>query len=283
MSGYIDKFSGINTTGRQWDGMNELDNPLPKWWIWLFSITIIWGLGYIAAYPALPWFEGAAPSLSGWSSHGQLAAESKAVARAKEELRDVGLAAIRYDPRKLKIALAAGQAAFGDQCAPCHGGRAGGSKGYPALNDTDWLWGGTLSAIEETIRVGVRSGHEETRIGDMPAYGKDKILDAEQIRDVAGYTLSLSGLAADNAGLAKGKEIFAKQCTACHGEEGQGNDKLGAPNLADDIWLFGQAAADVTASIARSRKGVMPAWSARLDAATLKGLAIYVHSLGGGQ
>jgi cytochrome c oxidase cbb3-type subunit 3 len=182
----------------------------------------------------------------------------------------------------LEFARANGRAAFGDNCAPCHGSGATGSRGYPNLQDDDWIWGGTADDIHQTLRVGIRSEHPEARVNDMPAFGKDELLDTTQIRDVAGYVLSLSGGVLDGADTAAGATIFAEQCAACHGEDAKGLQELGAPNLTDGIWLYGGDPVSVVESIANARRGVMPAWEGRLDDVTLKSLAIYIHSLGGG-
>ena len=156
-------------------------------------------------------------------------------------------------------------------------------KGYPNLNDDDWVWGGTLADIQKTILHGIRSDHDETRNNAMPRFGVDEVLEKAQINDVTEYVLSLSGLSKDAAATDRGKTIFTEQCIACHGETGSGNSELGAPNLADSVWLFGSTKADVAQSIHTGRGGKMPAWEGRLDPLTIKALTVYVHSLGGGQ
>jgi cytochrome c oxidase cbb3-type subunit 3 len=181
------------------------------------------------------------------------------------------------------VAIAGGRAAFGDNCAPCHGRGAQGFTGFPNLNDDDWIWGGSLEAIYQTIAHGVRNGGAEARDSAMPRFGLDGILERAQINDVADYVLSLSGKAPDPAAAERGKTIYADNCVSCHGEDGKGNRDLGAPNLADAIWLNGGTKAEVMRSIETGRGGVMPAWAGRLDEATVKKLAVYVHSLGGGE
>jgi cytochrome c oxidase cbb3-type subunit 3 len=194
------------------------------------------------------------------------------------------LAAINSDPELLSFALAGGEAAFGDNCAPCHGRGAQGAFGYPNLRDDSWLWGdGSLASIHQTILHGIRADDPETHTSMMPAFGKTGILSEPQIADVAEYVLSLSGKADDKTAAERGEKIFAANCAACHGSAGKGDAKLGAPDLSDELWLYAGDRPTVTETIRNSRAGVMPAWAKRLDPETVKELAIYVHSLGGGR
>ncbi|NJO54689.1 MAG: cytochrome-c oxidase, cbb3-type subunit III [Bacteroidales bacterium] len=198
-------------------------------------------------------------------------------------LTSASLEDIRKSPDLLTFALAQGKAAFGDNCAPCHGLGATGSKGYPNLNDDDWLWGGSLDAIHFTVTHGVRSDDADTRLNTMPAFGRDGILTKDEIASVANFVLSISGQETDaGADLEKGKQLFADNCTVCHGDEGKGNPDLGAPNLTDRIYLYGGDRAALTETITNSRAGEMPAWKNRLDETTIKALTVYVHALGGG-
>ncbi len=200
------------------------------------------------------------------------------------KLAAASLAEIVADPQLFDFARAQGRAAFADNCAPCHGAGGGGAKGYPNLNDDDWLWGGKLADIEHTIRHGARAGDEKGHQGKMPAFGRDGILKATEISAVADYVRSLSGLPAEQgADLALGKKIFADNCAACHGPEGKGNREVGAPNLTDAIWLYGPAKETIVQGIVNGRGGVMPTWQGRLDEATIKALTVYVHTLGGGE
>lgn len=283
----IDHVSGVSTTGHEWDGIKELNNPLPRWWLWLFYITIIWSIGYFAVYPAWPTLSGYTRGLIGHSQREAALEAHRAGVAARLELgsglNDATLQEIAGDPDMLGFAQANGRAAFGDNCAGCHGTGATGARGYPNLQDDDWLWGGTLDDIHQTLVAGIRSDHPDTRINDMPAFGRDEILEPQQIRDVAGYVLSLSGAAGpEGADVAAGGTLYADNCAACHGEDGKGLPELGAPNLTDGIWLFGGDPAAVVETITNSRGGVMPAWEQRLDPVTIKSLAVYVHSLGGG-
>ena len=282
----IDDVTGFETTGHEWDGIKELNKPLPKWWLWVLYVTIIWSFGYWIAYPAWPLVSNYTKGVLGYSQR-QVVMDSVAAAKAaqgkfREAIAATELSEIRTRPDLLNFALAGGKAAFGDNCAPCHGRGAQGFKGYPNLNDDDWIWGGEIAEIHQTIRYGIRSDHDETRVNDMPKFGIDGILEAAQINDVSEFVLSLSGKAGDAEAAERGRAIFAEQCIACHGEEGKGNTELGSPNLTDAIWLYGGSKDDVVESVRTGRGGVMPSFTARLDDVTLKQLAVYVHALGGG-
>src|SRR5215471_7516739 len=284
----IDTVSGTATTGHQWDGIKELNTPLPRWWLTTFYLTIIWAIGYWIVYPAWPLISTNTPGLFGYSTRASLAVELANLEAARGEkmaaLAAAPLADIEKDPALLALARAKGRTVFGDNCAPCHGSGAAGAKGYPNLNDDDWLWGGTLDQIEQTIRFGARSGHARTHEGQMLAFGKDGMLKPDQIVTVANYVRSLSGLSTSPGfDAAAGAKIFAENCTACHGDNGKGNPDVGAPNLTDKIWLYGSDEASLIETITNGRAGVMPAWEGRLDPATIKAMAVYVHSLGGGK
>lgn len=284
----IDVVTGTATTGHEWDGIKELNTPLPRWWVWVFYATVIWSVLYWIVYPAWPLVSSYTKGLFGYSSRANVAAEIAALHNLRGEkavaLANASLDEIEKNPALLAFARAQGKAAFGDNCAPCHGIGATGAKGYPNLNDDEWLWGGTLPAIYQTIQYGIRSGHPEARENQMPAFGKDGVLTREQIVQVANYVRSLSGLPVrQGVDLAAGKKIFADNCSVCHGENGKGNQELGAPDLADRIYLRGSDEASIIDIINNGGGGVMPAWTGRLDPATLKALAVYVHTLGGGK
>ena len=283
----VDPISGTATTGHEWDGIKELNTPMPRWWLWVFYATIVWAVAYWFVYPAWPTLTGFTHGLLGYTNRAQVAVETAALQRTRGEkaaaLAQVSLADIEKDPALLTLARAQGRAAFGNNCAPCHGVGATGAKGYPNLNDDDWLWGGTLDQIYQTIRYGARSGQPEAHQGSMPAFGKQGMLKPDEIVKVANYTRSLSGLAVrQGTDLVAGKKIFVDNCAVCHGEDGKGNQELGAPNLTDAIWLYGPDEATIVEGITNGRGGVMPAWVDRLDPATLKALTVYVHTLGGG-
>lgn len=277
----------IGTTGHEWDGIKELDTPLPRWWLWTFYACILWAIAYCIAMPAIPIPGGFTKGVLGYASRASVEESMQELAVQREgqlaKLEGIDLASIEQDPELFAFALAGGKSAFGNNCAPCHGSGAAGSKGYPNLNDDDWLWGGTLEDIAMTLRVGIRSGHPEARDNVMAAYLKDGILDAAQIDDTANFVLKLSGQEHDGEAALRGEAIFAEQCVACHGAEGKGEVTLGAPNLTDGIWLFGGDKAAIVETLSYGRRGVMPAWEGRLSPETIKLLAVYVHALGGGQ
>lgn len=284
----LDTVSRTHTTGHEWDGIKELNTPLPRWWVWTFYATIVWAFAYWVLYPAWPTISGYTTGVLGYSTRSQVAADLADLRKVRGDkgiaLEQASLSDIEKDPALLGFALAQGKAAFANNCAPCHGIGATGAKGYPNLNDDDWLWGGNLEEIRESIAYGVRSGNAKAHESAMPAFGKNNMLKPESIVQVANYVRSLSGLAV-RAGtdLAMGKKVFADNCTGCHGDDGKGNPELGAPNLTDRIWLYGSDEATIIETIANSRSGVMPAWTGRLDTATINALTVYVHTLGGGR
>jgi cytochrome c oxidase cbb3-type subunit III len=284
----IDTVSGTATTGHQWDGIKELNTPLPRWWLITFYLTIVWAIGYWVVYPAWPLISGNTTGIFGYSSRADVAVELANLNKIRGEkmvaLGAASLADIEKDPALLALARARGKTVFGDNCAPCHGSGATGSKGFPNLNDDDWLWGGTLDQIMQTIQHGARSGNPKAHEGQMLAFGKEGVLKPDQIVTVANYVRSLSGLPTrPGYDAAAGAKVFAENCVACHGDKGQGNQELGAPDLSDKIWLYGSDEATIIETITNGRAGVMPAWEGRLDPATIKAMAVYVHSLGGGK
>ena len=280
---HIDEVTGISTTGHEWDGIRELNNPLPRWWLWTFYATIVWALAYTIAYPAWPLISSATSGVLGWSSRGELRAELTAAEASRAEyaarVAELPIDEIMADDTLRQFATSAGAAAFRVNCVQCHGSGAAGSPGYPNLNDDEWLWGGTAEDILYTIAHGVRfAGNDETRYSEMTAFAD--ILDREEIATVAAYVKSLSE-GGDIAG--PGADIYADNCSSCHGETAKGEPSLGAPDLTDAIWLYGSSIEEITTQIRTPRHGVMPAWQARLGETTVKELAVYVHSLGGGQ
>ena len=284
----IDAITGTATTGHDWDGIRELNSPLPRWWLWTFYACIVWAVGYWVVYPAWPLISNSTQGVFGWHARSAIEsdlAELKAIRGPMVgKLAAASVAEIIADPQLLDFARAQGRVAFADNCAPCHGAGGGGTKGYPNLNDDDWLWGGKLADIENTIRRGARAGDEKGHQGNMPAFGRDNILKANEISAVADYARTLSGLSAEQgADLALGKKVFADNCAACHGPEGKGNREVGAPNLTDGIWLYGPAKETIVQGIVNGRGGVMPNWQGRLDESTLKSLIVYVWTFGGGE
>lgn len=282
-----DEISGTETTGHEWDGIKELNTPLPRWWLWTFYLTVIWAIGYTILYPAWPLINSATTGLLGYSSRAELArsldAAKAAQAQHLDRIASLSLDEIRSDEELFRFAFAGGRSAFAVNCSQCHGSGAQGAPGYPNLNDDDWLWGGTLDDIYLTIRHGIRDEQDvDTRIGEMPAFG-DGILDSAEIADTVQFVLSLSGRDHDRAAAGRGAQIYADNCVACHGETGAGDRTMGAPALDNAIWLYGDGAEAIAAQVAAPKHGVMPAWAGRLDDTVIKQLAVFVHSLGGGE
>ena len=283
----VDKLTGTATTGHEWDGIHELNTPLPRWWLWLFYITIVWAIGYWIVYPAWPLVTNATQGVFGWHSRTAVEADLDQLRQQRgpmmAKLTRASVAEIVSDPQLLDFARAEGRVAFADNCAPCHGAGGGGAKGYPNLNDDDWLWGGKLAQIERTITHGARSGDDKGHQGNMPAFGRDGILKPEQISQVADYVRSLSGLSVEpGTDLVAGKRIFADNCAVCHGPDGKGKLDLGSADLTDKIWLYGSDKATIMQGIINGRGGQMPAWIGRLSDPTIKALTVYVWTFGGG-
>ncbi|KXF75120.1 cytochrome C oxidase Cbb3 [Paramesorhizobium deserti] len=290
----IDEKTGVETTGHFWDGIQELNNPLPRWWLWTFYATIIWAIGYTIMYPAWPMLTSATGGYLGYSSRAEVRDELATAEAARgslvEAVRSEDVAQIVANPVLKQFAISAGAAAFKVNCVQCHGSGAQGSAGYPNLNDDDWLWGGDIESIYTTINHGVRyAADEETRQSEMPSF--DGVLTPDQMADVAAYVVSLSGTPKFPDKVEAGATLFAENCASCHGSDAKaakGVDAeavkdLGAPDLADAIWLYGSGENAVVQQMMHPRNGVMPAWGARLGNTTVKELAVYVHSLGGGQ
>jgi len=279
-----DALSGIETTGHEWDGIKELNLPAPRWWLLVFLACCVWAVGYWVVYPAWPTLSGNTKGSYGWTQYKKLKEEQAEITARRgefaEKVKTSSLDTIKKDPELYNFAIAGGKAAFKENCAACHGTGAEGRKGYPNLNDDEWLWGGKLADIYTTIKYGVRSASDKTRTSQMPAFGRDGMLKQAEISNIADYVLSISGGKNVNE---KGKELFAKNCTSCHGETGKGSREFGAPNLTDAIWLYGNEKQSIVAQISNPKHGVMPSWEARMSDETIKQLAIYVHSLGGGE
>jgi cytochrome c oxidase cbb3-type subunit 3 len=281
----VDEPTGIETVGHEWDGIEELNNPLPRWWLWTFYATILWSLVYVILYPAWPLLEKGTEGVLGWTSRGQLADEQGVeAARRAPILQAIAATPIAQLPLNADLmaeAVAGGAAAFRVHCVQCHGENAAGTEGFPNLTDDEWIWGGDLPTIEQTILHGVREpGNSATRMSLMPGFGRDGILTPAQVSQVTDHVLSLSGAGAGNAA---GAALYATNCVICHGANGEGLRQFGAPSLNDAVWLYGGSRAAVAAQVNASRHGVMPAWEGRLDPATIRMLAAYVHSLGGGE
>ncbi len=283
----VDAVTGVETTGHEWDGIKELNKPLPRWWLLTFYATIIWSIGYWIVYPAWPTMNGYTKGLFGYSQRTVLSEEISAARTAQAPFRDklaaTPLDKIKDDAELLRFAMAEGAAAFQANCAACHGRGAQGFIGYPNLNDDEWLWGGTVAEIHKTISFGIRSEEKDARTSQMPRFGLDKLLSDQQINEAAEYVLSLSNKQTDKAAAEQGAKLYADQCASCHGDNGKGKQEQGAPDLTDAIWLYGGTKPAIVESIKTGRGGMMPAWAGRLDPVTVKSLAVYVHSLGGGK
>ena len=283
---HIDEISGVETTGHVWDGIRELNNPLPRWWLWTFYLCIIWSVGYMIAYPAWPLLTTNTKGVLGQTNRGDLAVELAAAKQAQAKYVDAiastDVAGILANDELRTFATAGGAAAFKVNCVQCHGSGAAGSPGYPNLNDDDWIWGGDINALYTTLQHGIRYASDaDTRVSEMPNFSE--ILKPEEIDAAANYVVSLSGGEADATLATAGKEVFVNNCAACHGEDGKGLRDFGGPNLTDSIWLYGSGVQAVTNQMKAPKNGVMPAWGARLGDTTVKQLAVYVHSLGGGE
>ena len=286
----IDPHTGVETTGHEWDGIKELNNPLPRWWRFVFWASVVVAIGYwilMPAWPALPGLQGNTTGVLQQSDRTDVASDIAAMrqdrAALSARLAAVDASTILRDHDLSQLALSLGESAFGDNCATCHGAGGRGAKGFPRLADDVWLWGGKLEEIERTLRYGIRSGHPETRTSEMPAFGRDELLPQDQIEDLAQYVMQKSGQRADAAAAMRGQPLFETNCVSCHGSELQGDRSKGAVNLTDKDWIYGGDAATIRRTIYGPRNGVMPAWVDRLDPATIRALAIYVHSLGGGE
>jgi cytochrome c oxidase cbb3-type subunit 3 len=293
-----DPVTGQHTTGHEWDGIKELNTPLPKWWVYVFWASVVWAVGYWVMMPAWPMVNGYTKGLLGYSSRAtledDLAAQRLGRKAWLDRIESADAAIIERDSELLRYAIAGGRIAFNDNCAACHGVGGVGAYGYPTLADDEWLWGGTLAEIEQTIKFGVRNANPNSHQSEMPKFGADGILTTEQIGQVADYVLTV----ADRTPVSTlpGAAIFAENCSVCHGEGGEGNKDIGAPALNNQIWLYASKLGNQTPEIraaeirgvvigqvTRPRHGAMPAWSERLGPGTIRMLAVYVHTLGGGR
>jgi cytochrome c oxidase cbb3-type subunit III len=283
----IDDVTGTATTGHEWDGIKELNTPLPRWWLWTFYATILFAIGYTIAYPAWPGISSATTGVLGYSSRAELEKELASAAAAQGDkvalIEATPVADILGNEDLRRFASAAGSSLFKVNCSQCHGTGATGSVGYPNLNDDEWIWGGSIDQIYATISHGSRSDADaDTHYNLMPNFGADGILTTEQVDVVAKQVASLSGIEGGEAS-DEGAQIFADNCAACHGETGEGMTDLGGPSLTDQIWLYQGTLAAIKTQITQPKHGVMPAWTARLGDTAVKELAVYVHGLGGGQ
>jgi cytochrome c oxidase cbb3-type subunit 3 len=283
----LDEPTGLEDTGHDWDGIRELDRPLPRWWLWMFYATILVAVICWVLWPAWPTPWGNTRGVLHLSDRAKVVQDLKALnlQRGAEAhmLDNASLEQIEKDPKLQAYALALGASIFGDNCATCHGQGGAGAKGYPNLRDDVWLWGGSLEDIQHTITVGVRSGQPDARTSQMPAFGRDQMLKPEQIDDLTEYVVALSHRPASRAAVDRAAPLFQANCSACHGPAGTGAQALGAPNLTDADWLYGSDRASIHDQIWNGHGGVMPSWRSRFDPATIKALAVYIHAYAGGQ
>lgn len=283
----IDQLTGTETTGHEWDGIKELNNPLPRWWLWTFYGTIVFAIGYTVAFPAWPMLSSATTGLLGYSSRADLDTELAAAKAAQGDLLEAvattPVADILNEDALARFARAGGRSLFKVYCSQCHGTGATGSVGYPNLNDDEWVWGGSIDQIYATIAHGARSPTDgETHYNVMPNFGTDGILGSEELDQLSKQVASLSGIEG-GAASPEGEQLFADNCASCHGEDGGGMVDVGGPSLNDQIWLYEGTLDAIRAQINQPRHGVMPAWGTRLGDTAVKQLAVYVHGLGGGQ
>lgn len=288
------------TTGHTWDGIAEFNNPLPRWWLWTFYVTIAWAVLYTVLYPAWPGITGATSGVLGYSTRGEVAAEIERFnalnAPLRTQITETELVEITRDgmPELYSFAMNAGAATFTTWCSQCHGAGAAGvqAAGYPNLLDDDWLWGGSVEEIHYTIAHGIRNEDDPAaHYSEMTAF--DEILTDDETAQVVNYVIGLSdpegdgtnvaGVGYDATLAAAGEEVYLNNCAACHQDSGMGDIYLGAPNLTDAIWLYGGTPEAIEETVRYSRFGVMPSWSLRLSDAEIRATALYVHSLGGGE
>lgn len=283
----FDEATGQYTTGHSWDGIEELNTPMPRWWLGIFYASIVIALLYALLMPSIPLLNSHFKGLLGHSDRAAVALDMVNMrtgrAQFSDKLTGVNLESITADPALFRFAMAAGKSAFGDNCATCHGSGAQGFKGYPNLNDDIWIWGGSFEDIRHTLEVGIRASHDDTRLNLMQAYGRDGLLTRDEIKDLTEYLLAFTGRSENPEAVARGVPLFAANCVSCHGMDAKGDQAQGAPNLTDAEWLYGGERADILETLNNGRQGVMPNWNERLSPDTITALAVYVHALGGGE
>lgn len=280
-----DDVTGLVTTGHEWDGLKELNRPLPSWWIYVLWATVAWSVVYCLFYPSIPGITGYWHGITGYSQRDKVdAAVADVAARragAMDKIKSLSFADIKKDPQLLAIAGTAGRITFAENCQPCHGAGGGGNPGYPALAAGNWLWGGKLEDIQQTVTYGIRGAHENTRQSQMPRFGADGILKPAEIQAVADYVTTMYGKPAPAT--EEGKRVYAENCVPCHGDAGQGVREVGGPRLASRTHLYGDDRAAILAQLNAPRMGMMPNWNTRLDEGKIKAVTLYVHGLGGGE
>lgn len=281
------KKNEVETTGHSWDGIEEYNNPLPRWWLYTLYACIIWGIGYAIAYPAWPMISGATTGVLGWSTRANVAADIASFeemnAAVEAELTALEISEVQPGTDVYSYAVNAGAAVFRANCSQCHGSGAAGNVGYPNLLDNDWLWGSSIDEIAYSVQNGIRNDSDDAHYSEMPKFGVDELLEKEQIDQVVEHVLAISNQDHDMELASAGALVFEENCAACHMEDGSGDIYSGSPNLSDAIWLYGGDRETIRETVHSARFGVMPAWGERLSDAEVKAAAIYVHQLGGGQ
>lgn len=284
-----DKYTGYLTTGHEWNGIKELNTPVPRAVYFFLLITFLFSLVYWVLMPAWPLGVSYTAGFLGIDQRGVVQDSLRIAATDRSEwtkqVDDKSYREIQANPMLMSAARQTGRTLFGDNCSVCHGLDAKGGRGFPNLTTNSWLWGGDPETIAETIRVGINGPHPDSRSAQMPAFGRDQILDRADIDKVVAFVRSLSGLSTESAGdLNAGKEIFAANCAACHGDDAKGNSDAGAPDLTDKYWIYGGDMQTITNTVRNGRQGVMPSWESRLSPLERKILALYlVDERGAGQ
>lgn len=282
-----DPVSGRQTTGHEWNGIKELDTPVPRGILIFVIVTHVWAIALWLLLPTWPLGDTYTKGLLGLDQ--KRSVEESLVAGQAERSWMQRVASEPYDvilaDQDLMVAVRkSGRQLFGDNCAACHGRDGRGQAYYPDLTDNDWLWGGNVDLIERTMRVGINTQHPDSRIGEMPAFGRDAMLDRAQVEAVAAYVYSLSHPDYSTEKtvdlLERGRQVYVENCAACHGDGAQGMQEVGAPSLTDEVWIYGGDLKSIIASVHGGRRGHMPTWDERLTDAEIRTLALYVHDLG---
>ena len=265
--------------------MGRINRPLPKWWIYVFAATVVWSAVYFVLYPSIPGITGYWHGLIGYYQRDKVDADVAAVAKQRagvmDKIKTLSFADIRKDPALSEVAMTAGKITFAENCQACHGAGGGGNPGYPALAAGNWIWGGTLEDIQQTVTHGIRSPDPDARNSAMPKFGAEGILKPAEIQAVADYVMTLYGKSAVPS--PEGKKVYEQNCVPCHGDAGEGKREVGAPRLASKAHLLGDTRETVVAQVTNPHMGVMPNWNARLDEGKIKAVTLYVHGLGGGE
>lgn len=279
-----DAHTGYLTTGHEWNGIKELNTPVPRPVYFFLILAFLFAVGYWILMPTWPIGTSYTKGLLGFDQRVFVTEDVKQAAAERaawtDRIEKESFADIQKDPQLMQDVRETGKTLFGDNCAACHGRQATGGKGFPNLTTNSWLWGGSPEQIAETIKVGINSTHPESRTSQMPAFGRDGILQRNDIEKVVAYLRSLSGASGAQAGdVTAGQKIFADNCASCHGDDAKGNSETGAPNLTDRFWIYGGDPETIYSTVWGGRQGHMPTWEARLSPVERKILALYTADL----